>query len=181
VESISTSDALVQPWRRATVVACAVAAVELVALLTIAAVLLGGPMLDWAKGTAGVRSASGAPAKKHARHERTASPATRKPAAAERPRLARTETSVLVLNGNGIAGAAADEAQAVRRRGYVVASVGNAPRNDYRRTVVMYRPGYGPEAARLARDVHARIVSPLDGLRLRQLLGAHVAVVIGAK
>jgi hypothetical protein len=180
VESISTSDALVQPWRRATVVAITVAAVELVALLTIAAVFLGGPMLDWAKGTTGVQPASGAPAKKHARHERTAAPAANKPAA-ERPRLARTETSVLVLNGNGIAGAAADEAQAVRHRGYLVASVGNAPRSDYRRTVVMYRPGYRPEAARLARDVHARIVSPLDGLRPRQLLGAHVAVVIGAK
>ena len=162
-------------------VAVTVAAVELVALLTIAAVFLGGPMLDWAKGTTGVRPASGAAAKKHARHERTAAPAAKRHAAAERPRLARTETSVLVLNGNGIAGAAADEAQAVRHRGYVVASVGNAPRNDYRRTVVMYRPGYRPEAARLARDVQARIVSPLDGLRPRQLLGAHVAVIIGAK
>ena len=162
-------------------VAITVAAVELVALLTIAAVFLGGPMLDWAKGTTGVQPASGAPATKHARHERTAASAAKKPAAAERPRLARTETSVLVLNGNGIAGAAADEAQAERHRGYVVASVGNAPRNDYRRTVVMYRPGYRPEAARHARDVHARLVSPLDGLRPRQLLGAHVAVVIGAK
>jgi hypothetical protein len=44
----------------------------------------------------------------------------------------------------------------------------------------MYRPGYAPEAARFARDLRVKIVSPLDGLRQRDLMGAHVAVVIGA-
>jgi hypothetical protein len=58
--------------------------------------------------------------------------------------------------------------------------VGNATRSDYRRSVVMYRPGYAPEAARFARDLRVKIVSPLDGLRQRDLMGAHVAVVIGA-
>jgi LytR cell envelope-related transcriptional attenuator len=180
VESVSTSDALVQPWRRATVVACTVAGVELLALLTIGAVLLGGPLLQWAKGTASHRTAATKPSVTKVKHARK-SISARKPAAVARPKLARTETSVLVLNGNGIAGAAADEAQAVRRKGYVVASVGNAPRNDYRRTLVLYRPGYKPEAARLARDLHARIVSPLDGLKTRQLFGAHVAVILGTK
>jgi hypothetical protein len=44
----------------------------------------------------------------------------------------------------------------------------------------MYRPGYAPEAARLARDLHVKIVSPLDGLRTKDLMGAHVAIVLGA-
>ena len=52
---------------------------------------------------------------------------------------------MLVLNGNGISGAAASAGQLVRHKGYV-AAVGNAPRSDYRRSVVMYRPGYGAEA-----------------------------------
>jgi hypothetical protein len=44
----------------------------------------------------------------------------------------------------------------------------------------MYRPGYAPEAARFARDLRVKLVSPLDGLRRKDLLGAHVAIVIGA-
>ena len=87
---------------------------------------------------------------------------------------------MLVLNGNGVAGAAASTGELVRGKGYVIAAVGNAARTDYRRSVVMYRPGYAPEAARFARDLRVKIVSPLDGLRLKDLMGAHVAVVIGA-
>ena len=44
----------------------------------------------------------------------------------------------------------------------------------------MYRPGYAPEAARFARDLSVKIVSPLDGLRKKDLMGAHVAIVLGA-
>ena len=102
------------------------------------------------------------------------------PAAPAKPKLARTETSVLVLNGNGVAGAAASTGELVRQKGYVIAAVGNAARSDYRRSVVMYRPGYAPEAARFARDLRVKIVSPLDGLRMKDLMGAHVAVVLGA-
>jgi hypothetical protein len=101
--------------------------------------------------------------------------------AVDPPKLARTATSVLILNGNGIAGAAAAEAQLVRHKGYVLAVVGNAARSDYLRSVVMYRPGYKAEATRLARDVRITLVSPLDGLRLADLMGAHAAVVIGSR
>ena len=44
----------------------------------------------------------------------------------------------------------------------------------------MYRPGRRAEAERLAKDVRAKVVAPLDGLRLRDLMGAHVALVLGA-
>ena len=43
----------------------------------------------------------------------------------------------------------------------------------------MYRKGYAPEAQRLAKDLRLRIVGPLDGLRPAELMGAHVAVVVG--
>ena len=95
-------------------------------------------------------------------------------------KLSRSQTSVIVLNGGGRTGAAAAEAQVVRRRGYVVARVGNASHMDYTHTLVMYRPGYGSEAARLARDLHIGVVSPLDGMRVGQLAGAHLVVVLGA-
>ena len=43
----------------------------------------------------------------------------------------------------------------------------------------MYRAGRRPEAVRLARDLGIRMVSPLDGVRPRDLLGAQLAVVVG--
>jgi hypothetical protein len=46
------------------------------------------------------------------------------------------------------------------------------------RSVVMYRPGFRGEAMRLARDLRIRIVGPLDGLSVRDLMGAHLAIVI---
>ena len=96
------------------------------------------------------------------------------------PKLTRAETSVIVLNGNGRAGAAASSADAVRRFGYTIGTVGNAPRSDFTRTLVMYRKGYQAEGARLAKDLHVKIVGPLDGLRPSDMLGAHVALVVGA-
>jgi LytR cell envelope-related transcriptional attenuator len=173
--SASTSEALVRPWRTATIVATGVAAFELLILVGIAVALFGQPVLDWVQ-----RSESpGAHTAKKARHVAVKPAATPQPAPAV-PQLARRETSVLVLNGNGVPGAAASAGQLVRSKGYLVTEVGNAPRDDYRRTVVMFRPGYKPEAARFARDLQVKTVTPLDGLRLRDLMGAQVAIVLGA-
>jgi hypothetical protein len=61
----------------------------------------------------------------------------------------------------------------------VIGQVGNAPRGGYGRSVVMYRMGRRPEALRLAHELGIRVVSPLDGLRPKDLLGAQVAVVVG--
>jgi len=152
-------------------VASLVAAVELLLILVLAVALFGQPLLDWAQG-----AAESTPAKK-SEPAAAAEQRVQPPAAPAAPQLARTETSVLVLNGNGVA---ASTGELVRGKGYVLAAVGNAARTDYRRSVVMYRPGYAPEAARFARDVGVKLVSPLDGLRPKDLMGAHVAVVIGA-
>jgi hypothetical protein len=175
--SASTQDALVRPWRTATIVASLIAAVELLLIFVLAIALFEQPLLDWAQGTAEREATPAAKKREAAAVEQRVQP----PAAPTTPKLARTETSVLVLNGNGVAGAAATTGELVRQKGYVIAAVGNASRSDYRRSVVMYRPGYAPEAARFARDLRMKIVSPLDGLRMKDLMGAHVAVVIGAR
>ena len=93
-------------------------------------------------------------------------------------RLPRSQTVVTVLNGSAVSGAAATKAQAVRSLGYMVGQVGNSPHRAPR-TVVEYRPGYRAEAARLARDLHLTAVSPLDGLKKNDLLGAQVALILG--
>jgi hypothetical protein len=156
------------PWRTATLVASAVAAVELVLLVALGVALLAEPV------SKSLRSAAEqqvlAP---------VAKPKPRPKPAAKRPTLTRAETAVTVLNGNGRSGAAAAAADSVRRFGYTIGTVGNAPRTDVTRTIVMYRDGYRPEAARLAKDLGVKIVGPLDGLRKADLLGAHVALVLG--
>ena len=63
-----------------------------------------------------------------------AAPPTAPPAS---PKLARTETSVLALNANGIAGAAAATGERVRGQGHLGTHVRNAARTEYRRSVVL--------------------------------------------
>jgi LytR cell envelope-related transcriptional attenuator len=158
----------VRPWRTATLIASAVAALELVLLIVAALAIFARPLSHHVQEAAVRRAAAPKLA-----------PVPAKPDAARKPSLSRSETSVLVLNGNGLTGAAATASDRVRRRGYVVASVGDAGRTDYPTSVVMYRPGFKPEGVRLARDLRIRVVGPLDGLRVRQLMGAHVVLVLG--
>jgi hypothetical protein len=106
-------------------------------------------------------------------------PDTEGPKPTVEPVLSRRDVSVLVLNGNGVSGAASSLAGELRGDHYLIAATGNASRTDFAHSVVMFRPKYEREAKRLARDIGVRRVTPLDGLRLRDLQGAHVAVVIG--
>lgn len=159
-------DALVRPWRTATIVATAVAAVELVVLMVVGVTFLADPV------TERVRAAAEADALAPVVKQRP-------PAAPGEPKLARGETSILVLNGNGRAGAAAAAAERVKQRGYLIGGVGNAPQPGVARTFVMYRPGFAAEGRRLAKDLGVKIVGPLDGMPAKQLLGAHVALVLG--
>ena len=154
---------LVRPWRRATIAVSTVAAIELIALAGIAIALLGNPLASHFRTSA----AAAAPRQRET-----------KPAPAKRAILARSDTTVMVLNGNGQAGSAHAAAEGVRAHGYLLGDVGNA-RSTTPRTIVMYRPGYAAEGWRLGRDLHVRLVRPLDGLRPGQLMGAHLVLIVG--
>ena len=168
--SMPPPETLVRPWRTATLVASTVAAFELVLILILGVALLGKPLTERMRDTAQKRSLGITTEAKKAKPKIGSS----------KPALSRAETTVIVLNGNGVSGAAHDAASRVEARGYAVGDVGNANRTDFTRSVVMYRPGYRGEALRLARDLRIRIVGPLDGIRTRELMGAHVALVVGA-
>jgi hypothetical protein len=168
VEQPVPADVLVRPWRTATLVASAVAAIELVIILVAAVVLVGKPLTEKMHDTARDRTLGA-----------TIAAPTKKPKIGSSvARLSRSDTSVMVLNGNGVSGAAHVAASRVRARGYSIGEVGNANRTDYMRSVVMYRPGYRGEALRLARDLRIRIVGPLDGIKVRDLMGAHLALLV---
>jgi LytR cell envelope-related transcriptional attenuator len=154
------------PWRTRAMVAAAFAALELVLLVAVAAALVGKPFLAPGEATPAPRAEAGGATKANA-----------KPAAV--PKLARGETLVIVLNGNGSAGAASDTAALVQSQGYLIAGTANAPRTDFARSLVMFRPGFQGEADRLARDFRVSRVAPLDGLRPAELQGAHVALIVG--
>jgi hypothetical protein len=154
---------LIRPWRRATIAVSAVAAVELLLLTIVGIALFGKPLLHHFQSSAA--SAATPP-------KRVAKPATAKPV------LPRSEVQVMVLNGNGRAGAAHAAADRVQAKGYLLGNVGNAP-SIMPHTLVMFRPGYAGEGRRLARDLHVRIVRPLDGMRPAQLLGAHLVLILG--
>ena len=119
---------LVRPWRTATLVAAAIAAVELVLLVVLGVIVLGRTVAPHVHAAA----ARAALATKH--HAARASvhatrPASRRPAHAARL-LPRSKTSVLILNGNGINGAAAAAASVAHSRGYRVTATRNAPGPD---------------------------------------------------
>jgi LytR cell envelope-related transcriptional attenuator len=161
-------DALARSWRTATMVTAAVALVELVLILILGVALLGKPLSERMRETAQQRSLG------------ITTEAKAKPKiGSSKPTLSRGETTVIILNGNGVSGAAHEAAGLVESRGYSIGHVGNASRTDFTRSVVMYRPGYRGEALRLARDMRIKIVGPLDGMRIRELMGAHVALVVG--
>jgi LytR cell envelope-related transcriptional attenuator len=168
---LQAPDAVVRPWRTAAYVAAGIAAVELLLLLLIG----GGKLVGWASERVelAARERALAPAKQHEQR-----PAARKPAAAPAAKRPRTRTVVLVLNGNGRTGAAAAVATRVRARGYRIGAVTNAPEL-VPRSIVMYRPGFAGEGKRLGRDLGVKLVTPLDGMRPKELGRAHAVFILG--
>jgi LytR cell envelope-related transcriptional attenuator len=161
---------VVRPWRTAAYIAVAVAVVELLLLLLIG----GGKLVGWASNHVELAAQEHvlAPVKQ-------AKPATtRKQAAAPVATRPRSKTVVRVLNGNGRTGAAASAAARVHSRGYRIGAVTNAPEL-VPRSIVMYKPGFAGEGRRLGRDLGVKLVTPLDGMRARDLGRAQVVFILG--
>ena len=153
-----------ETWRKATIAVTVFAAVELVAIAGLGVALLGNPLAKRLKAEA---AAAAAPRVRAGPRELPT-----------KTTLARSQTSVIVLNANGRAGAASSAAARLSARGYLIASTGNAPERSPH-TFVMFRRGYAGEGKRLARDLGLRFVTPLDGMRTSELMGAHLVLIIG--
>ena len=113
--SMPQPETLVRPWRTATIVASTVAAFELVLILILGVALLGKPLSERMRDTAQQHTLG---------IETKAKPKPK--IGSSKPQLARGETSVLILNGNGVSGAAHATAAEVEARGYSIGDVGNA-------------------------------------------------------
>jgi hypothetical protein len=149
-----------------------VATVELIVLIVLGVVLLAKPIARTVQHHA--VSAALTPSKH-------AAPVIHKKFVLSIPRHARSQLGVLVLNGNGRSGAASNAAGVLGSLGYHIRGTANAKRQDYATTVVMYKRGYAGEGQRLARDMHVKIVGPLDGVKASALHGSQLVVVLGAR
>jgi len=167
VEQTYAPSLQVSRWRTATILVSVLAALELLALVAIGVTIVGKSVANQVR-VAAVEKVAGAQTQ------------PQRPTPVGTPKLSRSDTDVIVFNGDGVAGAAAAQADKLRTLGYLIASVGNAPRpSPGGRTLVMYGNGYRAEAARLAKDVGANIVTPLDGMKPSSLLGAQLVLVVG--
>jgi hypothetical protein len=164
-------DALVRPWRTAAYIAVAIAAFELLLLLLIG----GGKLAGWASTQVQLKAQQqlATPVR-----EPQSATKTRRSTPAPAAKRARSKTVVLVLNGNGRTGAAATAASRVHSRGYKIGAVTNAPEL-VPRSIVMYRPGFAGEGRRLGKDLGVKLVTPLDGMRAKDLGRAHVVFILG--
>jgi LytR cell envelope-related transcriptional attenuator len=177
LEGSVTAEELVRPWRRATVIATLIAALELVLLIAGAAVLVARPLARAVEHRAQQQAHKAAPVVPEPVRKAIAQRHAPPPKATH----TRAETKVLVLNGNGRTGVAHAEAVKLESLGYEIAGAADAHRHDYATSLVMYRQGYRPEGLRLARDLHVTVVGPLDGVSPSALRGGQLAVILGAR
>ena len=163
------------PWRSTALVAAAIAALELLLIVVLAFGIVVRPLLhrDASKPVATQAVKADAPAGS----SKTAAKTNAKPTPPAL--LTRTKTRVLILNGNGQAGAASEKAAYVMTKGYPIAATENAPRSDFARSIVMFRPGREAEAKRFGKDFGIARVGPLDGLSKQDLQGAVLVLIIG--
>lgn len=163
------------PWRTAALAAAVVALAELLALLVVAGVRLAPSTHR------GGTPDAAAPAQARAAAPARPAGGARTPAAHAKPQplRPRSRVSILVLNGNGVTGAAGREATRLLRKGYRRATSADAANHDYVRSIVLYAPGWSREGRRLGHDAGVRIVGPLDGLRRSQLRGSQLVVILG--
>ena len=168
-----TPTELVRPWRRATFVAGTIAGIELVALLGAGAMLLAKPLSHEITKAAAASIAATPPSKQL----QTAIKQMNAPPGKTHP---RAHVRIMVLNGNGVNGAAGTAATRLHRLGYRIAGTANAKRQDYATSVVMYKPGFRSDGLRLAKAIGVKVVGPLDGLGSSALHGGDIALIVGS-
>lgn len=85
---------------------------------------------------------------------------------------------VAVLNGTDVEGLAGRFGDQIDERGYSLGAITNSP-NTFEQSVVMFRPGFKPEAQRVARELNIREVRAMGNAIAEASASAKVAVIVG--
>jgi len=93
------------------------------------------------------------------------------------------KTPVVVWNGLGADGVAAEAARQLMIKQYPIAAVSDAPDHSYMKTYVMYQtsdPAGKSAAGALIKNLHLKgaVAQPLDGVRKDQLGGARLLLIV---
>ena len=114
-------------------------------------------------------------------HRSPAAAATKVEVAVPAPPV--TQTPLVIWNGVGADGTAAEAARQLMLKKYPIVSVGDAPDHSYMRTYVMYK-GNDPAGKSAANDLIKRmhldnaVAQPMDGVRKDQLDGARLLMIV---
>ena len=85
---------------------------------------------------------------------------------------------VAVLNGTDVEGLAGRFGDQIDERGYSLGAITNSP-TTFEQSVVMFRPGFKPEAQRVARELDIGEVRPMGDAIADASASAKVAVIVG--
>ena len=85
---------------------------------------------------------------------------------------------VAVLNGTDVEGLAGRFGDQIDERGYSLGAITNSP-TTFEQSVVMFRPGFKPEAQRVARELNIREVRPMGNAIAEAGASAKIAVIVG--
>ena len=85
---------------------------------------------------------------------------------------------VAVLNGTDIEGLAGRFGDQIDERGYSLGAITNSPAN-FEQSVVMFRPGFKPEAQKVGQELSINKVRPMGNEIAEVSASAKVAVIIG--
>ena len=93
------------------------------------------------------------------------------------------KTPVMVWNGLGADGVAAEAARQLMMKQYPISAVSDAPDHSYMKTYVMYKatdPAGKSAAGALIKSLHLQgaVAQPLDGVRKDQLAGARLLLIV---
>jgi len=114
-------------------------------------------------------------------HGSAAAPEAKAEVAVPAPPVA--QTPLVVWNGVGADGTAAEAARQLMLKKYPIVSVGDAPDHSYMRTYVMYK-GNDPAGKSAANELIKRmhldnaVAQPMDGVRKDQLAGARLLMIV---
>ena len=85
---------------------------------------------------------------------------------------------VAVLNGTDVEGLAGRFGDQIDERGYILGAITNSP-TTFEQSIVMFKPGFKPEAQTVARQLDIAQVRPMGDAVAEVSAAAKIAVIVG--